>query len=510
MAAANPANPVNAAPPAGFIPIAASVAAPLAMTEDETIIQVLYWIGFTDNGQRNSIIADSLGSYADLCMLSEKDISSMAEEWHRRTQQNNRITFGTRRTKLLKALTHWIHDFYRISGTPNIDGLNQDQFREQLLRALARAEIRKSISDGTATAAGAASPGPLESEREWKQWEEKFINYCQAHLGANGIPLSYVIRENDAPKVNGGPFPDFLAHTVACAPLTGAYYEADKRSVFQMIVSFTTGQASGDWIKATLRHQDGRRSMQALRNHFAGEGNATRNMAEADRLKESLHYKSERSMAFETFLTNCQKMFNIYEKEGEAMPDEAKVRFLFKKVQHRELQPAIAALRAQQTAGTAITYTMAANHLATAVSELPEYISKNSRNVSGVGTSNSGEKGSADIYNSDGSIITGHIPSWRSLTQHDRSIVQAERKRLGIKGGKGGNGKGGNKDKAESNRLKQLSANNKKLKRQIKALRRKSGSTDDATATTEDASGDDVDAADQFGGRNRKKKKRDN
>ena len=40
-----------------------------------------------------------------------------------------------------------------------------------------------------------------------------------------------------------------------------------------MIVSFTVGQPSGDWIKDTLKYSDGRKSMNALRTHFAGEGN---------------------------------------------------------------------------------------------------------------------------------------------------------------------------------------------------------------------------------------------
>ena len=77
--------------------------------------------------------------------------------------------------------------------------------------------------------------------------------------------------------------------------------------------------------------------MTALRNHFSGEGNATRNMAEAERLRESLHYKNERSMPFERVLTKCQKMYNIYEQEGEPMSEEAKIRFLFKKVVHTDL-----------------------------------------------------------------------------------------------------------------------------------------------------------------------------
>ena len=498
-----------AAPP--YILVAGNDRAPPALDEDDTISQTLFWIGFVTDADRHSIILDSLESYEDIRMLSEKDVQAMAEDYHRRPV-GDRITFGIRRTKLLKALTHWIHDFYRVSDVPNVDNLNQADFRAQLLRALARAEIRKNIKNGASTAADAASPGPLESEKEWKHWEERFVNYTQTQLGSNGVPLSYIIRENDAPALAGGTFPDFMSQTIECAPLNGEYFEADKRTVFNMIVSFTTGKPSADWIKSTLRFNNGRRSMAALRAHFAGEGNASRNKADADRLKESLHYKSERSMTFEAFLTNCQKMFNIYETEGEPMADDAKIRFLFKKVQHPGLQTAIAALRVQMNLGTVVTYTMAANHLSTAVSELPEHIAKN-RNVSGVST-DPDKKGSLDIYNNDGSIITGHIPNWRKLTQHDRDIVMNERKRrrtTGGKGGKGGKGNG-NGNNTEANHLKQLSANNKLFKRQIKALKRRLKGDDISTATTvttNNSDDEDLDAGDQMGGRKSKKRKDD-
>ena len=39
----------------------------------------------------------------------------------------------------------------------------------------------------------------------------------------------------------------------------------------------------------TTLYSDGPRSIKALRDHFAGEGNATRTMAEAERLHESRH-----------------------------------------------------------------------------------------------------------------------------------------------------------------------------------------------------------------------------
>ena len=428
-------------PPAPYVPVEGDNIVQDGINEDDIIIQSLYWIGFRSNEQRLNIVEDSLGSFDDIRMISEKDISAMATEWAGRTDRNGRITFGIRRTKLLKALTHWVQDFFRTSSIPHINTLNENGFKSHLQRALARSDIRSNIKDQMKIAANASSPGPLESERQWKQWEEKFTNYARSHLGANGIPLSYVIRKNNEPNLTGE-FTDFLTHTIECAPLTGEYYMADRLAVFNMITSFTTGQPSHDWIKATIRWSDGRRSMKALRDHFEGEGNASRNKNEADRLKDSLHYKSERSMTFETFLTQCQKMYNIYEKEGEPMPDDAKTRFLFKKVQHSGLRGAIEALRAQQTAGLNVTYTMAANHISTAVSELPEYLSK-SRNVSGVGSHpgvNSNDK-TDGIYGADGTIRTGHISNWRSLSEDDRDKVKEERKKLGMKrnGNKGAN-----------------------------------------------------------------------
>ena len=65
--------------------------------------------------------------------------------------------------------------------------------------------------------------------------------------------------------------------------------------------------------------------MQALRDHFPGEGKYTRRIVEAERMKKSLHYKNERSLSFEMFLTKYQKMFIIYEKEGEPVIEDSKL-----------------------------------------------------------------------------------------------------------------------------------------------------------------------------------------
>ena len=355
MAANPPVPPVPAADAAAlvppYVPVGGQNVVTVDLSEQDSLRQILYWCGFVNEAQINLLLDDGLESFSDVRVLTEKDISTMASSFSGRTATTGRFHFGTRRTKNLKALTHWVQDFSRVSQQPTVKGLNKVVFLSELERALARAEVRKSMKENTSTAASEASPGPLKSEREWKQWEEKFVNFLRLHVGANGVPLSYVIRENENPD-HGMVHPDFVNQTIACTSLSGEFYAADRLSVFNHIVSFTTGQPSGDWVKDTLKYADGRRSMKALREHFSGEGNATRNISEADRLKESLHYKSERVMTFETFLTQMKKMFNIYEKEGEPMLDSAKVRFLYKSVQHPGLQAAFESLKTMQTTGT--------------------------------------------------------------------------------------------------------------------------------------------------------------
>ena len=167
--------------------------------------------------------------------------------------------------------------------------------------------------------------------------------------------------------------------------------------------------------------------MEALRDHFSGEGSATRRIAVAKALEDSLHYKNERSMTFEGFLTRCQKIFMIYHDEGEPKDEKAKIRFLFKAVAGSGLNAAVEVLKARiVTSVTAVEYSTIANYLATEVSGLPDNTSKR-RNISGVDTD--GETRST-IYNQDGLIFTGQISGWYKLSDEDRKIVTDERSRL--------------------------------------------------------------------------------
>jgi hypothetical protein len=81
-------------------------------------------------------------------------------------------------------------------------------------------------------------------------------------------------------------------------------------------------------------------------------------------------------------------MFSIYEDEGEALTEQAKVKELLEKVQHASLSAAVAQLRFQlNTVG--VTFTVAANHLNAAVSLTPDYQMARRGNISSTNTRDS-------------------------------------------------------------------------------------------------------------------------
>jgi hypothetical protein len=290
----------------------------------------------------------------------------MAEEFSKRTVAQGRITFGLGRTKKLTGLMHWVQDCFRTNDYPYYLTFND----EQLAEAQSRALVRKADIDLVDTNTKAADPGKFKEERKWPEWSKAFTNYLSVIPGVNGVPLSYVIRESE--PADGAVYDSFNERMIARAPHVGPYFEADSRRVHTILSGYLHGELTENWIRPLARYQDGRRDMQALRNHYAGEGNSTRRIADAKRIQTALHYKSERALPFNKFLDSLQKMFMIFQEEGEPLTERAKVDELLTKVQHPALTAAIAQLRFQlNTEG--VTFTVAANHLNSAVSQTPDY-----------------------------------------------------------------------------------------------------------------------------------------
>ena len=199
--------------------------------------------------------------------------------------------------------------------------------------------------------------------------------------------------------------------------------------------------------------------MIALRRHYAGEGNCTRHIGNAKKIQNFLHYRTERALPFNKFLDSLQRMFTIFEEENEPLSERAKVDELLTKVQCTSLTAAVAQLRYQlNTSG--VSFTVAANHLNSEVSQTSEY--QLARRVSAVGTGGRGTtgrgggggRGSGGGYGGRGGRTGGrgrggrggrgggdkntayYSPAeWDKLSYDERAKIRAERDKKGEPGG---------------------------------------------------------------------------
>jgi hypothetical protein len=240
----------------------------LDFTKENELETALEWIGFST-----------------FLRFTEKEISSVQKEMAENRTAALRITFGLARTKFLKLMIHWAQDFNRVNATPSLNGLDCKSFLAALIVAEQRACIRAQMTAICETRAKeASSPGKLKSEKQWNTWEQALCTQLGILLGVNGVPLVYVIREKEAEP--GATFETFFEESVAKARrLEGRpEFEADSLQVHQIIRALTVGENAEQWIRELARYKDGHRDMIALRAHFRGEGNTTRQISMAEQM----------------------------------------------------------------------------------------------------------------------------------------------------------------------------------------------------------------------------------
>ena len=210
-----------AAPGAAAAAAAAAIVA-AALAEGADIDMTLLCCGFTDPLERIEISTDGFEGYSDMNILREKDISELAKAFADRTLANGRITFGLRRQNLLKSTIHWVQDFRRISRSPTLAAITDvNDFRAKIQTARERALVRKSRTEDS-TSSKAADPGKCKGSKGWLVWARGLRNYLSTILGQDGVPLSYIIRDQEAPdyELEDEVGCDYEQLTVDCAPLS--------------------------------------------------------------------------------------------------------------------------------------------------------------------------------------------------------------------------------------------------------------------------------------------------
>jgi hypothetical protein len=397
---------------------------------DEDIDKVLTYCGFDSPDNRKKIAEDGFGSFKEIATLQESDIDHLAHGFSKRTAANGRLTFGLRRTNLMKNAIHWVLDFKRISRQPSLDGIEDMQtFRDAIEVSRERARNRKHKKDEPCTV---APPPKLRSQKDWVAFDRSLRNNLSTMEGQGGVSLDYIIRSDDAPDYSSEEDGDFDGLTVLCAPLSGPAFDADSNKVYQLLLGYVQGGTADNWVRKGAKTRNGRVAYLALKAHYSGEAHKTLSIKSAESLRNTLQYKNERTMSFEVFQTNMELMRVGFSDHGETLTEPQVIRLLFAKVQHPSLETVKSSLQISYDLQTdnGVDYDFIVNSFAAAVAGLPEHVPAQ-RNASGVDSSK-GEAPSNGIRGADGEIYTGHYDDYKSLSSEDKKAILEERQRLNI------------------------------------------------------------------------------
>ena len=118
----------------------------------------------------------------------------------------------------------------------------------------------------------AAKPIKFKETMKWDDWYPTFLNFLKAIPGRNGVPLSYVCRENEQALPNN-PNIDYLDNYINQAPLYGDAYVIDAAEVHTYLINFMSNNQTAE-VKM-LPHaaeNNGRLDYRALVEHYEGVG----------------------------------------------------------------------------------------------------------------------------------------------------------------------------------------------------------------------------------------------
>ena len=307
---------------------------------------ILIWCGVHTIVRHTAIIDDLIPAPEGLENLSdesEDDLKDVCETYSKRRAQPFTLSRAT--VKKIISLMHWVQDRMRLNEDPNFsDGSTRDQFLEQIKEASERAKLRQEQKKVGEALIGSEFTVQLKTRHQWERWMLELKTTLGAIIGAKGIPLIYVIRDNDAPILGG--HATWEEKAIAGCTLQGREYARDTATVHQLIIKNITEDSDAyTYVKPILRHENGRRDIKALVDRYESAAGIQERISEAHKVLSQIRYRNERAMSFETFSAKLQNALDQLESCGRGEHNGNVVDKLWEKIQNPDLQTYIAALK---------------------------------------------------------------------------------------------------------------------------------------------------------------------
>lgn len=249
---------------------------------------------------------------------------------------------------------------------------------------------------------------PLKASAGWDQWIVSVKALLLLAYGSKGVPLLYVIRENDVPEVDAD-LEDWEEMAIKAAPHIGLDYEADRKTVHLFFLNNIEEDLDAyAYIQPLLLRNDGRRDMKALEDRYENAATIQARVNMANKTWELLTYKNERAMSFEIFCKKLTKALQYFENAGRPKHDDDVIDWIWQHVQNGELSQLVSTLKVAQ----GMQPRSSRQILQEIAKEVPNLTKSSSfqPRISGVGQSNwtfDGTAPGSGAYTAEGKLFCG-------------------------------------------------------------------------------------------------------
>lgn len=240
-----------------------------------------------------------------------------------------RINPGIRRN--IKAFIQWSRDQIRVGQDPSTMQFPVEQAPILIRRYKSHLAFMKKSSVMVET----ARPKSFKQDMKWVDWKPTFVNFLKVIPGRDGVPLSYVVRENVEPVIDANT--DILDDYANRAPLHGEAFNADALEVHMYLVKFISENTTAE--SKILMHADeknGRKDFMSLIEHYEGVGIHAIDVTKAEEDMDKLFYSGEKKphMWWEEFEQRLTMAFAVIDKreKREVYSNGMKLRILVKKI----------------------------------------------------------------------------------------------------------------------------------------------------------------------------------
>jgi hypothetical protein len=267
-----------------------------------------------------------------LGMMREKDLADMGKTISSLTQARGGVIISNAAIRYLGGLSFWIRDKIRRGQFDETDPAN---FTADVCEECISKMDYETKDEKMSETVKSLHPGKVKNGKGWTQWELGFINYLTGIRGKTGVPLQYIIRK-DTPV--GHVFQDDNEQLIHEAVHEGVAFEEDNRTVYQLLKNCALETPAWEWIRSMDGRQNGRQAMIALRLHYDGPGEIEKRLAQAKKQLSDIHYRTEQTFPFESYITKLKSSFEVLEECNEAYTERNKVSILLDRIQSNNTQ----------------------------------------------------------------------------------------------------------------------------------------------------------------------------